>query len=38
MINLSVSVILPGVGHWTRQERPAEFSRLMTDFLRSLPK
>lgn len=38
MINLRVSVILPGVAYWTRQERPAAVSRLMTDFLRSHSK
>ena len=28
------SVILPGCGHWTQQERAAEVSAAMIDFLR----
>jgi epoxide hydrolase A/B len=28
--------MLPGCGHWTQQERPAEVNAAMIDFLRSL--
>jgi pimeloyl-ACP methyl ester carboxylesterase len=34
--NLRRKVILPGVGHWTQQERPDEVNRLLIEFLRSL--
>ncbi len=34
--NLVKKVILPGVGHWTQQERPAEVNRLLLEFLRGL--
>lgn len=34
--NLWKKVLLPGVGHWTEQEAPADVSRLMIDFLHSL--
>jgi pimeloyl-ACP methyl ester carboxylesterase len=30
------TIMLPGCGHWTQQERAAEVSAAMTDFLRSL--
>lgn len=30
------TVILPGCGHWTQQERPEQVSALLVDFLRSL--
>lgn len=30
------TVILPGCGHWTQQERPAEINTAMIDFLRRL--
>lgn len=30
------TVILPGCGHWTQQERPAEVNEAMIEFLRSL--
>jgi pimeloyl-ACP methyl ester carboxylesterase len=30
------SVMLPGCGHWTQQERAAEVSAAMIDFLRQL--
>ena len=30
------TIMLPGCGHWTQQERPAEVSAAMIDFLRSL--
>jgi pimeloyl-ACP methyl ester carboxylesterase len=29
--------MLPGCGHWTQQERPAEVNAALVDFLRSLP-
>ena len=35
--NLRSKVILPGVGHWTQQERPNEVNEAMIGFLRSLP-
>jgi pimeloyl-ACP methyl ester carboxylesterase len=28
--------MLPGCGHWTQQERPAEVNAAIIDFLRSL--
>lgn len=31
--NLKKSVLLPGVGHWTQQERPEEVNRLLIEFL-----
>jgi pimeloyl-ACP methyl ester carboxylesterase len=34
---LTESVILPGCGHWTQQERPAEVNAAMLGFLRGLP-
>jgi pimeloyl-ACP methyl ester carboxylesterase len=33
---LKKNVLLPGVGHWTQQERPNEVSRLIVEFLTSL--
>jgi pimeloyl-ACP methyl ester carboxylesterase len=30
-------VWLPGCGHWTQQERPAEVTAALLDFLSSLP-
>jgi pimeloyl-ACP methyl ester carboxylesterase len=33
---LTESVILPGCGHWTQQERPAEVTAAMLRFLRGL--
>jgi pimeloyl-ACP methyl ester carboxylesterase len=33
---LTESVILPGCGHWTQQERPAEVNEAMIRFLRGL--
>jgi pimeloyl-ACP methyl ester carboxylesterase len=33
---LTDSVILPGCGHWTQQERPGEVSAAMISFLRGL--
>ncbi|WNI22342.1 alpha/beta hydrolase [Streptomyces sp. ITFR-16] len=35
---LSASHILDGCGHWIQQERPDEVGRLLTDWLRSLPR
>ncbi len=35
--NLRRSVILPGCGHWTQQERPAEVNAALVEFLKSLP-
>ncbi len=32
------SHILDGCGHWLQQERPAETSRILTDWLTALPK
>ena len=36
--HLVKKVILPGVGHWTQQERPVEVNRLLIEFLNGLPK
>jgi len=33
---LRASIMLPGCGHWTQQERPAEVSAAIIDFLRTL--
>jgi pimeloyl-ACP methyl ester carboxylesterase len=30
------TIMLPGCGHWTQQERPAEVNHAMIDFLRAL--
>jgi pimeloyl-ACP methyl ester carboxylesterase len=30
------TLMLPGCGHWTQQERPAEVNKAMLDFLRAL--
>jgi pimeloyl-ACP methyl ester carboxylesterase len=38
LTNLRVNATLPGVGHWTQPERPAEVSRLTIDFRKGLPK
>jgi pimeloyl-ACP methyl ester carboxylesterase len=38
LTDLKVNVTLPGVGHWTQQERPEEVNRLMIDFLKGLSK
>lgn len=32
--NLQETIILPGCGHWTQQERPAEVNAAMIEFLR----
>ncbi len=34
--NLTKKVILPGIGHWTQQESPAEVNRLLIEFIRAL--
>ena len=34
--NLRRTIILPGCGHWTQQERPAEVNAAMVEFLKSL--
>jgi pimeloyl-ACP methyl ester carboxylesterase len=31
------TIMLPGCGHWTQQERPAEVNAAMIEFLRQLP-
>jgi pimeloyl-ACP methyl ester carboxylesterase len=36
MPNLRNTVLLPGVGHWTQQERPGEVNRLLIEFLQEL--
>jgi pimeloyl-ACP methyl ester carboxylesterase len=33
---LRASIMLPGCGHWTQQERPNEVNKAMIDFLRNL--
>jgi len=33
---LRASIMLPGCGHWTQQERPGEVSAAMIEFLRNL--
>jgi len=37
MPGLTKAVVLGGCGHWTQQERPAEVSRLLVEFLDGLP-
>ena len=34
--NLKKKVVLPGVGHWTQQENPAEVNAQLAGFLRGL--
>jgi pimeloyl-ACP methyl ester carboxylesterase len=34
---LQDTIILPGCGHWTQQERPNEVSAALVDFIRALP-
>jgi pimeloyl-ACP methyl ester carboxylesterase len=34
--NLRRTLILPGCGHWTQQERPAEVNAAVLEFLRAL--
>jgi pimeloyl-ACP methyl ester carboxylesterase len=33
--NLKEKVLLPGAGHWTQQERPADVNRLLIEFLQA---
>ena len=33
--NLRKKAVLPGIGHWTQQESPAEVNRLIIEFLQS---
>lgn len=35
--HLHRSIVLPGCGHWTQQERPAEVNAALLDFLAALP-
>jgi len=34
--NLRQTLILPGCGHWTQQERPAEVNAAVLEFLSAL--
>jgi pimeloyl-ACP methyl ester carboxylesterase len=34
--NLTRTIILPGCGHWTQQERPAEVNAALLEFLGGL--
>ena len=34
--NLRKTILLPGCGHWTQQERPAEVNTALLEFLRGL--
>ena len=34
--NLRETIMLPGCGHWTQQERPAEVNEAIIRFLREL--
>jgi pimeloyl-ACP methyl ester carboxylesterase len=34
---LRQTIMLPGCGYWTQQERAGEVNAAMTDFLRDLP-
>jgi len=34
--NLRRTIILPGCGHWTQQERPAEVNAAVLEFLKAL--
>ncbi len=36
--NLRDAIILPGCGHWTQQERPAEVNAALLGFLKGLDK
>jgi pimeloyl-ACP methyl ester carboxylesterase len=33
---LRQTIMLPGCGHWTQQERPAEVNAAIVEFLKSL--
>jgi pimeloyl-ACP methyl ester carboxylesterase len=34
--NLWQKALIPGAGHWIQQERPAEVSQLLIEFLRTV--
>jgi pimeloyl-ACP methyl ester carboxylesterase len=36
VVNLHRKILIPGVGHWINQERPAETNQLIIDFLNAL--
>ncbi len=36
VLNLREVVTLPGCGHWTQQERPAEVNAALIEFLREV--
>src|SRR5579884_2354912 len=36
--NLTQTIMLPGCGHWTQQERPAEVNTALLEFLHGLPR
>lgn len=36
VLNLKATIMLPGTGHWTQQERQAEVTAAMLDFMRNL--
>ena len=35
--DLRATIMLPGCGHWTQQERAAEVNAALIEFLRNLP-
>jgi pimeloyl-ACP methyl ester carboxylesterase len=35
--HLKETILLPGCGHWTQQERPAEVNAALIEFLKALP-
>jgi pimeloyl-ACP methyl ester carboxylesterase len=36
VLRLKEKILIPGVGHWVNQERPAEVNQLILEFLKSL--
>lgn len=38
VLQLKGKILIPGVGHWVNQERPAEVNKLILEFLKSLEK
>lgn len=36
VLQLKGKILIPGVGHWVNQERPAEVNKLILEFLKSL--
>jgi len=38
VLQLKGKILIPGVGHWVNQERPAEVNKLILEFLKSLQK